>query len=363
MQGVLHASQCSAGLWLWQVAALHSLCACWMSAIYSRRGRVCSLAHSLHSTCPSCSPQHLVLAGVGSACKLFLTAGARTAIEGQERMAAALSREAGRGLITVSNHVGAVDDPLITSSSEYLLPGHLGVVNRPGACRLSRQAAAGVKRGMLPLCACCSPRPACCRAVPCLAAMRSACSTMSAARRGLNLACLLQMPNPHSSCARPALSAVVPADKLLEPRALRWTMCATDRCFKSQLLAPFFRAAKVGSLCGKAEGRAAHRVCLLDAVTVALLPACLHVQLSHGQLPRNARLSCAKTAHLPSACLLLSAPAGAAGGAWRWPEPVWHAAGAGGRGKRWSSAGWYRLCRAVQAGFQRVNRQAWLALC
>ena len=65
-----------------------------------------------------CQLQHLVLAGVGGACKLFLTAGARTAIEGQERMAAALNRDAGRGLITVSNHVGAVDDPLITSSSE-----------------------------------------------------------------------------------------------------------------------------------------------------------------------------------------------------------------------------------------------------
>lgn len=72
----------------------------------------------LHPSFIPCPPQHLVLAGVGGACKLFLTAGARTAIEGQERMAAALNREAGRGLITVSNHVGAVDDPLITSSSE-----------------------------------------------------------------------------------------------------------------------------------------------------------------------------------------------------------------------------------------------------
>lgn len=76
------------------------------------------------STLPATLPlssQHLVLAGVGGACKLFLTAGARTAIEGQERMAAALAREPGRGLITVSNHVGAVDDPLITSSSECVV--------------------------------------------------------------------------------------------------------------------------------------------------------------------------------------------------------------------------------------------------
>lgn len=27
---------------------------------------------------------------------------------------------------------------------------------------------------------------------------------------------------------------------------MRWTLCATDRCFKSAALAPFFRAAKVG---------------------------------------------------------------------------------------------------------------------
>lgn len=59
-----------------------------------------------------------MLAGVGGACKLFLAAGARTSVEGGERMAAALARAPGRGLVTVSNHVGSVDDPLITSSSE-----------------------------------------------------------------------------------------------------------------------------------------------------------------------------------------------------------------------------------------------------
>ena len=32
-------------------------------------------------------------------------------------------------------------------------------------------------------------------------------------------------------------------------QTVRWTMCATDRCFKSRLLAPFFKAAKVRALC------------------------------------------------------------------------------------------------------------------
>lgn len=98
--------------------------------------------------------RHLVIAAVGGTCKLFLQAGARTSVQGGERMAAALRRPPGQGLITVSNHVGSIDDPLITSS-------------------------------------------------------------------------------------------IVPAAKLLEPAAMRWTLCATDRCFKHALLSPFFCAAKV----------------------------------------------------------------------------------------------------------------------
>lgn len=43
-----------------------------------------------------------------------------------------------------------------------------------------------------------------------------------------------------------APASVVPAERLLSPGGVRWTLCATDRCFKSALLAPFFRAAKVG---------------------------------------------------------------------------------------------------------------------
>lgn len=67
---------------------------------------------------PPLLPQHLVIAAVGGTCKLFLQAGARTSVQGGERMAAALRRPPGQGLITVSNHVGSIDDPLITSSSE-----------------------------------------------------------------------------------------------------------------------------------------------------------------------------------------------------------------------------------------------------
>ncbi|GAB4819514.1 hypothetical protein N2152v2_006560 [Parachlorella kessleri] len=96
----------------------------------------------------------LVVAGVGSACKAFLHGASRTTVEGADIMRAALERPQGQALITVSNHVGSIDDPLITS-------------------------------------------------------------------------------------------AVVPAEYLTKPEAVRWTMCATDRCFKSKLLAPFFKAAKV----------------------------------------------------------------------------------------------------------------------
>ena len=96
----------------------------------------------------------LVLAGVGGACRLFLHGASRTRVEGGQHLAAALERPAGQALITVSNHVGSIDDPLITA-------------------------------------------------------------------------------------------ALVPPKYLLRPRALRWTMCATDRCFKSAALTPFFRAAKV----------------------------------------------------------------------------------------------------------------------
>ena len=98
------------------------LCCCdCPHAAYTAAATLLPTAPSASIACSSALPalQHLVLAGVGGACKLFLAAGARTSIRGQEQMVAALARSPGRGLITVSNHVGSIDDPLITSSSEW----------------------------------------------------------------------------------------------------------------------------------------------------------------------------------------------------------------------------------------------------
>ena len=41
-------------------------------------------------------------------------------------------------------------------------------------------------------------------------------------------------------------AALLPPGAFLSPRALRWTLCATDRCFTSPAATAFFRAAKVG---------------------------------------------------------------------------------------------------------------------
>lgn len=40
------------------------------------------------------------------------------------------------------------------------------------------------------------------------------------------------------------VSALLPPGALGRPRALRWTMCATDRCFRTRAAAAFFRAGK-----------------------------------------------------------------------------------------------------------------------
>lgn len=95
-----------------------------------------------------------VLAAAGGAARAFMAGAARTEVSGAERLAAALDRPPGRGLITVSNHVASIDDPLVTA-------------------------------------------------------------------------------------------ALLPAGTLLRPAALRWTLCATDRCFRHAAIAPFFRAGKV----------------------------------------------------------------------------------------------------------------------
>lgn len=95
-----------------------------------------------------------MLAGLGGLCKAFLTATTSVEIINLERMIAALERRPGQGLITVSNHVASLDDPMVTT-------------------------------------------------------------------------------------------ALLPPQYLLEPVSLRWTLCATDRCFKNAALIPFFRAGKV----------------------------------------------------------------------------------------------------------------------
>ena len=46
-------------------------------------------------------------------------------------------------------------------------------------------------------------------------------------------------------CTVKVLAALTPAEALLDSRSIRWTLCATDRCFKHAALVPFFRAAKV----------------------------------------------------------------------------------------------------------------------
>ena len=54
------------------------------------------------------------------------------------------------------------------------------------------------------------------------------------------------MSNHIASLDDPLLtSALLPVGALLQPSALRWTLCATDRCFTSRAATTFFRAAKV----------------------------------------------------------------------------------------------------------------------
>ncbi|KAF6264855.1 hypothetical protein COO60DRAFT_1266700 [Scenedesmus sp. NREL 46B-D3] len=41
------------------------------------------------------------------------------------------------------------------------------------------------------------------------------------------------------------MSTILPPEVYSDPAQLRWTLCASDRCFHRELLVPFFRAAKV----------------------------------------------------------------------------------------------------------------------
>lgn len=93
----------------------------------------------------------MVLGSVAAASKLFMQGLSRTTVEGRAALAAAQARPAGQPLITVSNHVAAMDDPLL-------------------------------------------------------------------------------------------LAALTPFRSVFEKGGMRWSLCATDRCFKNGLMSAFFRA-------------------------------------------------------------------------------------------------------------------------
>lgn len=60
---------------------------------------------------------------------------------------------------------------------------------------------------------------------------------------------LITVSNHVAALDDPLLTAaLVPAGALLQPSALRWTLCATDRCFTSKAATTFFRAAKVACI-------------------------------------------------------------------------------------------------------------------
>ena len=60
--------------------------------------------------------QTLVLGTVGVLSKAFMSLFSNTRISNPEALQAAFNRPAGQGLITVSNHVAALDDPLVVAA-------------------------------------------------------------------------------------------------------------------------------------------------------------------------------------------------------------------------------------------------------
>lgn len=66
-----------------------------------------------------------------------------------------------------------------------------------------------------------------------------------------NGACLLlilnfQVSNHVASMDDPlVIASLLPPHVLLDARNLRWTLCATDRCFKNPVTSAFFRSVKV----------------------------------------------------------------------------------------------------------------------
>jgi monolysocardiolipin acyltransferase len=99
-------------------------------------------------------PQTSIIYILATASRSFMHTLNTTEVHGAEQMQLALERPEGQALITVSNHVAAMDDPLV-------------------------------------------------------------------------------------------LSTIVPPSYFTRPDQIRWTLCASDRCFKYQALSPLFRAAKV----------------------------------------------------------------------------------------------------------------------
>ena len=57
-----------------------------------------------------------LILGLGAISKLFMSLGTETVIRGEEYLHRALQREKGQPLITVSNHVASIDDPLVTAA-------------------------------------------------------------------------------------------------------------------------------------------------------------------------------------------------------------------------------------------------------
>lgn len=78
-----------------------------------------------------CSPlQKAVIYLVGNASRIYMQTLNTTTFSGLEHMEAALQRPTGQPLITVSNHVAAMDDPLVVSN--VVPPQYLG---KPEAMR------------------------------------------------------------------------------------------------------------------------------------------------------------------------------------------------------------------------------------
>lgn len=56
----------------------------------------------------------------------------------------------------------------------------------------------------------------------------------------------LQVSNHVASLDDPfVIASLLPPKLLLDARNLRWTLCATDRCFKNPVTSAFFRSVKV----------------------------------------------------------------------------------------------------------------------